>query len=152
MAGAGQFGRADQGIFSYWIHSWHGRRPLKYIGFNGCGAQVRDALHPRDLATLLREQMAAPSHTLQRIFNVAGGAPNSTSLSRLSDWCARRLGPHQVASDPASRRFDVPWLILDSSSARNAWNWSPSLSLDQILEEIAAHALQNPDWLDLTAS
>lgn len=152
MAGAGQFGRADQGIFSFWVHSWNARRPLKYIGFNGRGFQVRDALHPRDLVVILRKQLAAPSHTAQRIFNVAGGPPNSASLARLSDWCARRFGPHQVASDPAPRRFDVPWLILDSSKAHEVWNWSPRFSLDQILEEIAVHAEQNPDWLNLTGS
>jgi CDP-paratose 2-epimerase len=33
MAGAGQFGRADQGIVAYWIHSWREGRPLKYLGF-----------------------------------------------------------------------------------------------------------------------
>ena len=38
LAGAGQFGKADQGIFSFWIHSWRERRPLKYVGFGGVGA------------------------------------------------------------------------------------------------------------------
>jgi nucleoside-diphosphate-sugar epimerase len=28
LAGAGQFGRADQGIFAYWINAWLRRRPL----------------------------------------------------------------------------------------------------------------------------
>lgn len=37
LAGAGQFGRPDQGIFAYWIHSWARKRPLKYIGFDGEG-------------------------------------------------------------------------------------------------------------------
>src|SRR6516162_11667872 len=35
LAGAGQFGKADQGIFSYWIHAYASHRPLKYIGFEG---------------------------------------------------------------------------------------------------------------------
>ncbi|NET38448.1 MAG: NAD-dependent epimerase/dehydratase family protein, partial [Cyanothece sp. SIO1E1] len=35
LAGAGQFGRPDQGIFSFWIHSYLKKRPLKYIGFDG---------------------------------------------------------------------------------------------------------------------
>jgi CDP-paratose 2-epimerase len=39
LAGAGQFGKADQGIFSYWIHSWAAGRPLKYIGFDGSAAR-----------------------------------------------------------------------------------------------------------------
>jgi CDP-paratose 2-epimerase len=37
LAGAGQFGRPDQGIFAYWINSHLRRRPLKYIGFGGTG-------------------------------------------------------------------------------------------------------------------
>ena len=49
LAGAGQFGTAEQGIFSYWLHAHSARRPLRYLGFGGHGYQVRDALHPRDL-------------------------------------------------------------------------------------------------------
>ncbi len=57
LAGAGQFGRPDQGIVAYWINAYLRRRPLKYIGFGGMGHQVRDALHPRDLVRLLLRQM-----------------------------------------------------------------------------------------------
>jgi len=57
MAGAGQFGKPDQGIFSYWIHSWARKAPLKYIGFGGAGHQVRDCLHPEDLLGLVLKQM-----------------------------------------------------------------------------------------------
>jgi CDP-paratose 2-epimerase len=60
LAGAGQFGRPDQGIFAYWINSHLRRRPLRYIGFGGRGHQVRDCLHPNDLAPLLLAQMDAP--------------------------------------------------------------------------------------------
>jgi len=37
LAGAGQFGRADQGIFAYWINAHLRHRPLRYIGFGGEG-------------------------------------------------------------------------------------------------------------------
>lgn len=57
MAGAGQFGKADQGIFSFWIHSWARKAPLKYIGFGGTGYQVRDCLHPGDLGDLVLKQL-----------------------------------------------------------------------------------------------
>ena len=49
LSGAAQFGKADQGIFAFWLHSWREQRPLKYIGFNGQGYQVRHCLHPRYL-------------------------------------------------------------------------------------------------------
>jgi CDP-paratose 2-epimerase len=35
IAGAGQFGKPDQGIFSFWIYQWLLGKPLKYIGFGG---------------------------------------------------------------------------------------------------------------------
>src|SRR6266496_4170368 len=66
LAGAGQFGRVDQGIFSFWIHSYRQKRPLRYVGFGGQGFQVRDCLHPRDLVGLLVQQMNAPNSNYSR--------------------------------------------------------------------------------------
>lgn len=71
LAGAGQFGKADQGIFSFWIHSWATKRPLKYIGFGGKGYQVRDCLHPHDLVPLLVNQI-----TTRQGSNPVGGIAN----------------------------------------------------------------------------
>src|SRR5436190_7652056 len=77
LAGAGQFGTPDQGIFSFWINARGRRRPLRYIGFGGAGNQVRDALHPRDLATLVQLQMRANRQDGRRIYTVGGGIRNS---------------------------------------------------------------------------
>ncbi|HEY5551007.1 MAG TPA: NAD-dependent epimerase/dehydratase family protein [Opitutaceae bacterium] len=148
LAGAGQFGRADQGIFAYWIHSWARRRPLKYIGFDGMGHQTRDCLHPRDIVPLLAKQFAGGS--APRVVNIAGGAGHAMSLRQLSEWCARRFGTHAVASDPAPRAFDLPWMVLDASLARDTWAWAHATLLPAILEEIAVHAERNPDWLELS--
>ncbi|MCC6579920.1 MAG: NAD-dependent epimerase/dehydratase family protein [Phycisphaeraceae bacterium] len=150
MAGAGQFGHAQQGIFSYWISSWLLRRPLRYIGFEGHGRQVRDALHPRDLASLLEMQMDKPDHDAPRVINVSGGADHAMSLAQLSRWCRQRFGDMTVAASPQMRRFDVPWLILDSTEAQRHWRWSPRTSLGDILREIADFAQQHPQWLDMT--
>lgn len=150
LAGARQFGRPDQGIFSYWIHSWARRRPLAYLGFDGAGHQVRDCLHPRDLLPLLDAQMQDPSRKAAPVVNVSGGAASACSLRQLSAWCEQRFGPHTVRSEPAQRPFDVPWLVLDSTRAATEWNWSPGTSRDEILEQIAAHADQSPGWLDLS--
>ncbi len=149
LAGAGQFGQAEQGIFSFWVHSWRRRRPLRYIGYEGRGFQVRDCLHPRDLAPLLIKQLARDSGG---IMNVAGGTANSMSLAQLSTWCRDRFGPHQVTSDPRPRPFDVPWMVLDAAHCRQAWDWLPITSWTDILEEIARHAEAEPAWLDLCDS
>jgi CDP-paratose 2-epimerase len=145
LAGAGQFGTAEQGIFSYWLHAHSTRRSLKYFGFGGHGFQVRDALHPRDLARMVDFQLR--SNGPGRLLNVSGGQANSMSLSQLTAWCDQRFGPHQPIADGSERPYDVPWLILDSSKALTATTWKPHINLHQILEEIADHASTNPDWL-----
>lgn len=150
LAGAGQFGKPDQGIFSYWVHSWKWTSPLKYIGFGGSGHQVRDCLHPRDLGALLVMQMRAPEKA-GRVWNVSGGVNSSISLANLSSWCEQRFGPRQIASDPAVRQYDVPWLVLDSSRAEKDWNWRPATKLESILDEIAGHAEKNPHWLAISS-
>lgn len=149
LAGAGQFGRADQGIFSFWIHSWLRRRPLKYIGFDGRGTQVRDCLHPRDIVPLLQKQMATRSAS-HRIFNVSGGIDNSISLANLSAWCAKRFGPLEIQPDPEPRPFDVPWMVLDCRKVSAEWGWKVETPLGDILEEIAVHAQSHPDWLEIS--
>ena len=152
LAGAGQFGRADQGIFAYWINSWKQKRPLKYLGFGGNGYQVRDCLHPQDLVPLIEKQLAAPKIAAEdRVANISGGIASAMSLKQLSDWCANRFGPHQVVSDGTPRPFDIAWIVLDSKKATRTWGWKPATERESILQEIAAHAERNPHWLDLSA-
>lgn len=152
LAGAGQFGKADQGIFSFWINAHLLRRPLKYIGFDGQGHQVRDCLHPRDLVPVLLAQMNHGGNDRPRIANFSGGVANAISLAQLTGWCDARFGKHTVASDANPRPFDIPWMILDSALAGKTWDWSPQIRLPQVLDEIAKHAEQNPDWLEISHS
>ena len=152
LAGAGQFGKADQGIFAYWINAYLRRRPLSYLGFGGKGHQVRDCLHPRDLIALLQKQTSGGSGAGERIVNLGGGAGHAMSLAELSRWCAGRFGSHEVASEPAMRRFDIPWLVMDASLAGSRWDWEPQTSLEQILDEIALHAERHPHWLELSGA
>lgn len=152
LAGAGQFGRADQGIFAYWLNAHLRRRPLKYIGFGGHGFQVRDCLHPRDLVPALEKQFAAPKlPSADRLANFAGGAASAMSLRQLTAWCDAKFGPHAVASDATPRPFDLPWVVLDSAKATRLWSWKPQTTTVAVLEEIAAHAIAHPEWLDLSA-
>jgi CDP-paratose 2-epimerase len=151
LAGPGQFGKIDQGIFSFWIHSWRARRPLKYIGFEGTGFQVRDCLHAGDLVPLLAKQIQKRPAEVPRIVNVSGGLGQSASLKQLSAWCEQRLGWHDVAPNKEPRPFDVPWLVLDSSLAKQTWDWTPQTSLEATWNEIANHAEANPNWLEFTA-
>jgi CDP-paratose 2-epimerase len=147
MAGAGQFGRADQGIFSWWIHRWAARKPLSYLGFGGRGLQVRDCLHPDDLADLVLLQIAAARGGEPELIHASGGAASATSLAELSAWCAERLGPHDVAASQESRPYDLPWVVLDHQTATTRHGWKPARAAERIFEEIADHAERDPGWL-----
>jgi CDP-paratose 2-epimerase len=152
LAGAGQMGTAEQGIFSYWVHSHARKQPLRYIGFEGLGHQLRDAFHPADLTALLYRQMNEPEKPGPRLFNLGGGPGNSMSLAELTEWCRQRFGPHPVEPDLEPRPFDIPWLVMDFARVAAHFDWKPRKLLPQILDEIAVHAEQNPDWLRITAS
>ncbi|HLG95331.1 MAG TPA: NAD-dependent epimerase/dehydratase family protein [Bryobacteraceae bacterium] len=147
LAGAGQFGTAEQGIFSYWLHAHAARLPLRYIGFGGRGYQVRDAFHPVDLGILICKQIQHHIQTGSCILNAGGGASNAMSLAQLTAWCNDRFGTHTPSSDLSDRRFDVPWLVMDSTRANTEFGWNITHTLPSILDEIAEHVETHPDWL-----
>jgi CDP-paratose 2-epimerase len=143
IAGAGQFGKVDQGIFSFWIYQWMLGRPLSYIGFGGTGKQVRDFISPVDLARLMCMQLKQPSKDAPKVFNVGGGRECSLSLDELSRYCAERLSVHRrVDSAPETRAFDIPYYVTDTALAQNAWDWKPEMQPTKILDSIIdwAHA------------
>ena len=158
LAGGGQFGKPDQGIFAFWLHSWFERRQLRYIGFGGMGYQVRDCLHPCDLVPLLIKQINHGSSSPRsqtpgvsaRVYNVSGGVASAKSLSQLSKWCCQQWQPRVIESQYECRPFDLPWVVLDSRRATTDWDWTPSLSTEDVLAEIAEFATRNPNWMALT--
>jgi CDP-paratose 2-epimerase len=143
MAGGGQFGRSDQGIFSWWIRQWLAGKPLAYIGFGGRGLQVRDCLHPDDLVTLLAAQLESPPPAPE-IFNVSGGSASATSLAQLSQWCHEHLGPYSgaqpIAAAAETRPFDLPWVVLDHAAVTSRYGWQPHRSPADIFTGIASLA------------
>lgn len=150
LAGAGQFGVPEQGIFSFWIHSHARRRPLRYIGFHGTGRQSRDAFHPRDLAALIHAQMMCGREDGRRVYTAGGGPENLMSLAELTAWCDRRFGAHPVGCDPHPRRYDVPWIAMSNRAAAADFGWAPQMPLADLLEEIAVHAERHPEWLKIS--
>jgi CDP-paratose 2-epimerase len=148
MAGAGQFGTPDQGVFSYWVHAHRQRRPLRFIGFDGTGKQTRDLLHPRDLSVLADAQIKCQRSNGQRVYCAGGGRGNTISLAQLTAWCDARFGKHAPTQDTLPRPYDIPWVVMDSSDAERDFGWRVQVPLEGILEEIAQHAVEHPDWLE----
>jgi CDP-paratose 2-epimerase len=151
LAGAGQFGTPDQGVFSYWIHAHARRQPLRFIGFDGTGKQVRDVFHPRDLTGLADAQMNTARANGQRIYCAGGGRSNAISLGQLTAWCDARFGVHAPTADTRPRPYDIPWVVMDSSDAKRDFGWCVESPLENILAEIAQHAESHPDWLERSA-
>jgi CDP-paratose 2-epimerase len=155
LAGAGQFGTADQGIVAYWVNQHlRGRKPLRFIGFDGTGKQVRDAMHPFDLARLLDRQMNTTRRGGQQVYTVGGGQAGAISLRQLHDWCDERFAVAvPVSSDPQLRPYDIPWVVMDNTVAtRDFDGWKPEIGVQDILMGIAEHAERHPNWLELSGA
>jgi CDP-paratose 2-epimerase len=148
LAGPGQFGTPDQGIFSYWINGHLRKRALRYIGFGGSGKQVRDALHPRDLSELLDRQMREERAAGRRVYTVGGGTGNAMSLAELTAWCDDKFGTHVPTADLSPRPYDIPWVVMDNQEAESDFGWRPEISMETLLTQIASHAESNADWLE----
>ncbi|NEP25919.1 NAD-dependent epimerase/dehydratase family protein, partial [Moorena sp. SIO3I6] len=144
IAGAGQFGKIDQGIFSFWIYQWMLGKPLSYIGFGGEGKQVRDFICPEDLARLISMQLSQPDKKAPKVVNVGGGQECSMSLKELSQYCAERLRvKREINSIPETRPFDIPYYVTDNSLVQEIWNWKPEVSATNTLDAIANWAKAN---------
>jgi CDP-paratose 2-epimerase len=150
LAGAGQFGTPAQGIYAFWVNAHLRRRQLRYIGFNGTGYQARDAFHPRDLAALLVAQMRTVRRDGRRVYTAGGGPANTMSLAQLTAWCDERFGRHVPSVDPEPRMYDIPWMAMDNTEVARDFGWHIEMSLPAILEGIAQHANDNPDWLEVS--
>lgn len=92
IAGPGQFGKVDQGVFTLWVANHFFNKPLKYTGFGGEGKQVRDLLHPDDLFRLIKKQLDTLDTCSGEVFNVGGGHAVSTSLRELTSLCRETVG------------------------------------------------------------
>lgn len=114
LAGPGQFGTPDQGIFSYWLNAHLRQRSLRYIGFEGRGMQVRDAMHPRDLAALLDAQMRLGRAGGQRVYTAPVVAQRMP--------CPWRNSPPGATRDSVpTRLLPIPAPVVTTSPG---WSWT----------------------------
>ncbi len=139
IAGPGQFGKTDQGIFTLWVAAHYFEKALKYTGFGGLGKQVRDLLHPDDLFRLLEQQTEKLQQFSGEIFNVGGGRAISTSLLEYTEICQRKVGRStSIHSHLESAPVDIPLYVSDCKKVQGAFGWQPEKSVEDIVSEIAA--------------
>lgn len=148
IAGPGQFGKIDQGIFSFWVYQYLLDLPVSFIGFGGKGKQVRDFLHPYDVFSLVKKQIDQTDAGAPRTINIGGGIDGAWSLLQLDKFCKQELGINKVINSvPETRGFDIPLYITDNRKAMQYWNWKPSFTSEQIMEQIIKYGRENLDML-----
>jgi CDP-paratose 2-epimerase len=129
IAGPGQFGKSDQGVFTMWMANHYFGRGLAYHGYGGQGFQVRDLLHPQDLFDLLLKQIATLSQWNAQVFNVGGGKANAVSLSEYTKLCQTLSGKEvAIGSQEEFTSVDVPYYVTDNSKVSLSYKWAPKIS------------------------
>ena len=142
VAGPGQMGREEQGVFALWMarHVFGGR--LAYRGWGGGGKQVRDLLHVEDLWRLLRLQLTGWDRVSGRTYNVGGGPAVSLSLAETTDLCRTIAGRTiDVGSEPETHPSDVRLYVTDNASITRDTGWHPTYDPRAILVDLH-------DWMD----
>jgi UDP-glucose 4-epimerase len=117
-----------QGLIPTIIHKALTRQTLHVWGD---GSVVRDYVHVSDIADAFLKVMTYTGET--KIFNISSGTCHTVNqvvamVQALMD------GYPKVVYDPADA-YDVPVNILDSSRARQALGWSPTLELEEGLRQ-----------------
>jgi GDP-4-dehydro-6-deoxy-D-mannose reductase len=103
----------------------------------GNQAPVRDFLHVADVVAAYIS--LAERGTPGEAYNVASGT--GTSVGQLAHRILARSGvTAPIESDPALvRPADVPALVGDPAKLRAATGWSPTRTLDDLLDDLIAH-------------
>lgn len=137
IAGAWQFGKVDQGIFTFWMLSHYFKRRINYIGFKGKGKQVRDLLHIDDLFELIDLQAKAMGKISGRLYNIGGGKGVSLSLLETSLLAAKITGNKiNIPGILKNRPKDVAIYLTDNSKVYTDLGWKPRKTVSEILEDI----------------
>jgi CDP-paratose 2-epimerase len=139
IAGPGQFGKADQGVFTMWIACHLFGIPLKYTGFAGTGKQVRDLLHPTDFVSLVQKQINDGRRWECQVFNVGGGRDRSVSMREMTDACRSIIGREvSIEKIGETAPYDVPVYWTDNSKVSAYYGWAPHKSVKDIVSETAS--------------
>lgn len=144
IAGPWQMGKIDQGIVAYWMSQHVFHRPLKYIGFEGEGKQVRDILDIDDVFSLIKIQLADMGRFNGKTYNAGGGLSNSLSLKELTVHCQKLTGNTVSIKQVMEERLgDVRIYITDNSKITIDSEWAPKKSINQTLEEVYRWIIDN---------
>jgi CDP-paratose 2-epimerase len=132
IAGPRQFGNEDQGWVAHFLYSALRRTPLTIYGD---GKQVRDVLYVGDLLEAFEAARTTPA-AAGEIFNVGGGAENTTSLLELINQVEELTGLRVARSFEAFRPGDQLVYVTDHSKLTTMSGWAPETNVAETLRQI----------------
>lgn len=137
IAGPGQFGKVDQGVFTLWVAAHLYGHELAYHGFGGAGRQVRDLLHPLDLFALIRRQASSLDAYRGDVFGVGGGMVGSASLLEYTGLCQEATNREiKIGRREEISAVDIPFFVTDHTRVSQEFGWFPERGPRTIVGDI----------------
>ena len=144
LAGPWQFGKVDQGVFTFWLKAHQNKNDINYIGFGGDGKQVRDLLHINDFCILIDKQINKIDKINNQIFNVGGGRKNSLSLLETTKICRHITGNKiDIRSEINNRPGDIRIYYTDNFEVTKLYDWKPENNPEKTIYDIHRWLVQN---------
>lgn len=106
-------------------HLWRLARK-EQIEIWGDGSIVRDFIHVQDMADLCRRALISEK---TGVFNAGSG--EGASVAEVVQKICNTVGGDAMPIYKEKRNYDVPRVVLDTTRAQEAFDWQPSIDLDQ---------------------
>ena len=145
IAGKRQFGNEDQGWVAHFLYSALNNKPIVIYGD---GRQVRDVLYVGDLVSAMSAARERRETTAGEIYNVGGGAGNTTSLLELISKIERLTSRKVQYRFEAARPGDQLIYVSDVRKLQQQTSWKPSTTVDETLAHIYKFWRENRAAID----
>ena len=126
--GPHQCGTEDQGWVAHFLLRTLAQQPITLYGN---GLQVRDILCVHDLVEALLLAQTHMSALAGQVFNIGGGAANTTSLLDLIELIGQLHGAKPVIQCAPWRPGDQKYYVSDIRRFTHATGWVPQISVQQ---------------------
>lgn len=124
--GLHQFGNEDQGWVAHFLIRALENEPVTIYGD---GKQVRDVLFVDDLVNAFLYAFENVDSLAGKVFNIGGGAPNTTSLLELLDLISELNGHRPQVKFDDWRAADQLYYVSDTTRFSQATGWRPRVSV-----------------------
>lgn len=145
IAGQRQFGNEDQGWVAHFLYSALENVPLVIYGD---GRQVRDVLCVDDLVRAFNAVRTRRDVTGGQIYNVGGGAKNTTSLLELISGIETIIGKKIACVMDEPRPGDQLVYVTDYSKLKRHTGWEPQVSVRQTVIRIREWWKRNRETIE----